>query len=306
MTTLFDTHAHLVSDDWERYPPQALKAGLPIPERPAYTVTIDALIAMMNANRVERACLVQRGHIYGFDNSCIIDGARRYPGRVHPVVMLDPRDPQTPQRYRSMVQNDQVRGCRVAQARAHLLDTSWICSPEALAVWKTCAELSTPMSVIIFRNQLSFVLPLIRILAARFKDLPIVLDHGGMPYGMSQYEVQLAQQAGEKIEMPGPPHFGIEGSIAIFEDQPNVHFKITEINMERLQAANVRPAHIVRRMVDSFGPDRLMWGSDIGQSMLWSYDEKVAMARTATDWLTAEESRRFLHDNAARIYTAAQ
>jgi len=85
---------------------------------------------------------------------------------------------------------------------------------------------------------------------------------------------------------------------------PNVHFKITEINFERLAAAQVRPAHLVRRMVDSFGPDRLIWGSDIGQSMLWDYAQKAAMARAAADFLTEEEARKFLHDNAARVYGA--
>ena len=36
--------------------------------------------------------------------------------------------------------------------------------------------------------------------------------------------------------------------------------------------------------------------------MLWSYAEKVAMAREAADLLTPAEARAFLHDNAARIY----
>jgi L-fuconolactonase len=126
-----------------------------------------------------------------------------------------------------------------------------------------------------------------------------------MPYGMSQYEVGLAEAAGEEVIMPRAPHFGIDRTIALFEDVPNVFFKITEINMERLHVEKVRAAHIVRRMVDSFGPDRLMWGSDIGQSMLWNYTEKAAMARAAADFLTEEEARKFLHDNAVRVYSAA-
>ena len=51
-----------------------------------------------------------------------------------------------------------------------------------------------------------------------------------------------------------------------------------------------------------FGPDRLVWGSDVGQSMLWDYPTKVSMAREAAGDLTAEETARFLHDNAARIF----
>ena len=99
-----------------------------------------------------------------------------------------------------------------------------------------------------------------------------------------------------------PPHYGIDETIAIFEDVPNVPFKITEINTERLVKAGVPAADIVRRIVDSFGPDRLIWGSDVGQSMLWSYDEKAAMARDAASLLSRGETVKFLHDNAARIF----
>jgi len=171
-----------------------------------------------------------------------------------------------------------------------------------MEVWQACADLNTPLTIIMFMNQLPYLLPLVNILARRFPNLPILLDHGAMPFGMTQYEVSLAKEAGETIVMPGPPDFGIDRTIALFEDVTNVYFKITEINMERLAAADHRAAHLVRRMVDSFGPNRLMWGSDIGQSMLWSYAEKAAMARSATDFLTQDERRALLHDNAARVY----
>lgn len=299
---LFDTHAHLISNDWDRYAPQALDPDLPPPPRTDYTVTVEALIEMMDAQNVAQACLVQRGHVYGYDNSYIIDSAARYPGRLHPVVILDPEDPATPGNYRDLVAHHHVRGFRMAVSRPWILDTGWLCSPTAMKIWESCAELGTPMTLILFMKQLGYLLPLVKLLARQFPDLPILLDHGAMPYGMTQYEVTLAEEAGEPIVMPPPPHFGIDRTIAIFEDVPNVHFKITEINMERLAAAGVRPAHIVRRMVDGFGPDRLMWGSDVGQSMLWNYAEKAAMARAAADFLTEEEARRFFHDNAARVY----
>jgi predicted TIM-barrel fold metal-dependent hydrolase len=299
---LFDTHAHLISGDWDRYPPQPLRPDLPVPARANFTVSAEALIEQMDAENVASACLVQRGHLYAYDNRYIIDSARRFPGRLHPVVILDTQDPATPARYRAMVERDHVRGFRMAQSRPHFLDTGWLCSPEAMVVWKTCADLGTPVTTILFMNQLPYLLPLIKIIAGMFPALPILLDHGAMPFGMTQHEVALAKEAGEAVVMPKAPHFGIDRTIAIFEDVPNIHFKITEINMERLVAEAVRPAHLVRRMVDSFGPERLMWGSDIGQSMLWSYAEKAAMARAAADFLTETEARNFLHDNAARVY----
>jgi L-fuconolactonase len=303
---LFDAHAHLISDDWDRYQPKAMRPDLPIPQRPDFTVTVETLIAMMDEQNVSSACLVQRGHVYAYDNSYIIDSARRYPGRLHPVVILEASRPETAGIYRDMVRNDHVRGFRMAQSRPHILDTDWLCSPAAMDVWRTCADLGTPICMILFMNQLPYLLPLVKILAEMFPDLPILLDHGAMPFGMTQFEVALAEEAGIPVIMPSPPHFGIDETIEIFAETPNVYFKITEINMERLAAEGRRACHLVRRMVDSFGPDRLMWGSDVGQSMLWSYEEKAGMARAATDFLTEEEAKKFLHDNAARVYGRAQ
>lgn len=299
---LLDTHAHLVSDDWEQYQPRPFTPEMPTPERTEYTVTAEQLVAMMDANGVTVSCVVQRGHIYGYDNSYILDSAEKYPDRLHPVVILDPQDPETAGTYRDMVKNGRACGFRMAQTRPWILDTGWMSSPSAMKVWEVCAEFGTPMTLIVFNNQLSYVNPLIKLIAQQFPELPIILDHAATDYGMSQYEVALREQAGETVTMPPPPDFGIPDTIGLFEDVPNVNFKITEINMERLVKADVRPADFVRRLVDSFGEDRLIWGSDIGQSMLWTYEEKVQMARDAAQLLSETEACKFLHDNGARIY----
>ncbi|OJW72813.1 MAG: amidohydrolase [Sphingomonadales bacterium 63-6] len=299
---LLDTHAHLISEDWEKYPPRPFSPSLPTPERTSFSVTAEALIEMMDANGVTMSCVVQRGHIYGYDNSYILDSTARYPDRLRSVVILDTQDPETPGAYREMVQAGLACGFRMATSRPWFLDTAWMCSPTAMEVWDACAELGTPMTLIFFNNQLPYLLPLLKLLAEKYRDLPIILDHGAMPYGMSQYEVALREEAGEVVVMPPAPDYGINDTIALFRDTPNIHFKITEINMERLVKAGVRAADLVRFMVDIFGPDRLVWGSDVGQSMLWTYDEKVRMALEATELLTPTEASKFLHDNAQRIY----
>lgn len=299
---LFDTHAHLISDDWERYRPQPLRPDLPAPPRTDYTVTAEALVEMMDADGVATACVVQRGHLYGYDNSYIIDSARKFPGRLLPVVILDAQDPRTPAAYAQMVKADGVRGFRMAQSRPWILDTAWMSSPTAMEIWKTCADLGTPMTIIVFRNQLAFVLPLLKIIARKFSDLPILIDHMGLPCGMSVPEVRWAEEAGDRTDVPPPPDFGVSETVKIFEDSPNVYFKLTEINMERLEVAGLQAAPLVRRMADVFGAERLVWGSDVGQSIRWPYDEKTAMARAAAGQLSDAERAAFLHDNAARLY----
>jgi L-fuconolactonase len=134
-----------------------------------------------------------------------------------------------------------------------------------------------------------------------------VIDHLGTPWGATQVELAWAREAGlADLTLPPPPDFGINETIRIFEDTPNVYFKLTEVNMENLHAAGIAPARIVRRMADSFGAGRLVWGSDVGQSLRWSYAEKAAMGRAAAEYLTPAERALFLHDNAARIYTGGK
>jgi amidohydrolase family protein len=108
------------------------------------------------------------------------------------------------------------------------------------------------------------------------------------------------------VPPPPAPDFGINETIRIFEDTPNVYFKLTEINFERLHTVGIAPARLVRRMADSFGAERLVWGSDVGQSLRWPYPDKAAMGRDAASFLTAKEGALFLHDNAARIYGAVR
>jgi L-fuconolactonase len=306
MARLFDTHAHLISDDWETYPPRPLDPNLPVPERTAYTVTAERLIGMMGEHEVGASCVVQRGHLYGHDNSYIIESARRYPGRLLPVVILDTQDPATPARLAALAREHGVRGLRLANTRPSQLDTSWMASPAAMQVWKACADLGLPVTIIFFQNQLAWALPLLRHIARLHPALPVLVDHLGIPWGASLPELAWARDAGIETTMPCAPDFGVDATIHIFEDTPNVHFKFTEINVERMHEGGVDTAQVVRLLADRFGAGRLLWGSDVGQSTRWTYADKIAHAHAAARLLDAGERAQFLHDNAARIYGAAQ
>jgi len=67
-TPLFDTHAHLVSGDWDSYPPRPLRPDLPTRCAQNFTVTANRSSKGWRS-RMCGACLVQRGHLYGYDNS---------------------------------------------------------------------------------------------------------------------------------------------------------------------------------------------------------------------------------------------
>lgn len=306
MSAVFDTHAHLISDDWATYPPRALAPGLPLPRRTDYTVTAETLVGMMDANQVSASCVVQRGHLYGHDNSYIIEAARRFPGRLLPVVMLDTQDPATPTQLARMARDRGVRGLRLANTRPSQLDTAWMASPATLQAWRICADLSLPVAIIFFQNQLAWTLPLLHQIARMYPQLAILIDHLGIPWGASLPELAWARDAGIHTTMPPAPDYGIDSTIGIFADTPNVHFKFTEVNVERLQEGGFELAPVLRRMADTFGAQRLVWGSDVGQSLKWPYSGKLTHAWAAAALLDGDERALFLHDNAARIYGVTQ
>lgn len=297
---LFDTHAHLIADDEIAYPPSPMR-GTSDYTRMAYSVTADWLVAQMDRHGVARSCIVQRGHVYGYDNSYIIDSGRRFPDRFVPVVILDAQDPSTPATLRRMVRDEGVRGVRFAQTLFEDYGTNWMNSPAAMACWRTAADLDIPVAIIAFRLHLPWVLPALRFVAGQLPGLRIVIDHVGTAHTASDPEMAKYRDHGFDATLPGPPDYGIDATVAMFERMPNVHFKITEIVFDRLADQNVEAAHFVRLLADRFGAARLMWGSDLGQSTK-SYEAKTAMARAAAGALDAGERRRFLHDTAAAVY----
>jgi predicted TIM-barrel fold metal-dependent hydrolase len=302
MNKIYDTHAHLISDDWAGYPPRPLRPEMPVPARTDYTVTAEALIQQMDQLDVATACVVQRGHLYGYDNSYIIEAGRRFPHRLLPVVILDTQDPGTPALFTDMVKNQGVRGIRMANVRPAHLDTAWMSSPTCMQIWKTCADLGAPVAIITFNNQVPWVLPLLRYIAKLYPQLPILIDHVGIAWGTSLPEVAWGRESGIEVVMQPGPDYGIDETVGIFDDTPNVYFKFTEINIERMQERSVDTAPVVRRLVDRFGPERLVWGSDVGQSLKWPFPDKVRHAVESAALLNAQERALFLHDNAARIY----
>lgn len=297
---LFDTHAHLIADDPVAYPPSPMR-GTTSFTKMSYTATAEWLIDQMDANGVAQACIVQRGHVYGYDNSYIIDSGKRFPDRFVPVVILDAQDPDTPAVLTKMVREDGVRGVRFAQTLFEDYSTGWMNSPTAMQCWRTAADLAIPVAIIFYRLHLPWTLPALKFIAEQFPKLKIIIDHVGTAHTASTPEMGKYHAHGFDATLPGAPDYGIDTTIKMFERMPQVHFKFTEIVLDRLADQGVEAARFVRLLADRFGAHRLMWGSDLGQSAK-PYATKAMMARDAAADLSASERSQFLHDTAAQVY----
>jgi predicted TIM-barrel fold metal-dependent hydrolase len=112
-------------------------------------------------------------------------------------------------------------------------------------------------------------------LAARFPHLPFVLDHLGWPAA------------------DGAPEHGLTTAHQALVEYPNVFLKLTTSNLDAQEKAGRPATEFVRHVVDVYGPDRVLWGSDFGNSPA-TYSELISRALSATESLTDKERSQVL------------
>jgi L-fuconolactonase len=296
---LFDTHAHVLSADLARYPYSTLRGGAKPPVSPM-VFTVEDLVRELDAGGVANACIVQRATLYGYDNRYALDAAGQFPGRFVPIVVLDAQDPASPQLLKDLAARYRLGGLRVVAPGLTEHDTQWLDSDDALQLWRTAADLALPVTVILYRRNNAAGRAALLGVAQRFRNIPILIDHVGVPHA-STPETRFAASQGIDYLIPPPPDFGITESVAQFGELGHVHFKVTDINFDRLEDQHFDSAEFVRALADRFGAERLLWGSDVGQSPA-PYAEKITRLHASAMRLSTAERAQFLGGTALRLY----
>lgn len=301
---LYDSHAHLVSDDQVRYPRNPFriitKSGEPPAIRPPFgpgTVgipggmhgpspvnekpTAEQMHAWMAEENVVGIAAVQKGMIYGTDNSYIVDAADLFPDEMRAVIIVDPQEPETPQMVRDLARRGIV-GVRFFPVNVED-KAAWLTTPAALGIWELVDELGLVLDLEAPPYDALQMIPVVESMADRFPNLRIVLDHIFMPPVTE-------------------PQYGIDSRFDGFAARDNISVKFTSLNMDVTREQGVKPEEVLRRAVDFFGPDKVMWGSDIGTSS-GTYKEMVQRAFDSAVHLNDEERRKVLHDTGRRIFT---
>jgi L-fuconolactonase len=299
---LFDTHAHVLSADRERYPYSTLRGGAKAPVNPV-VFTVEDLVRAMDAGGVDHACIVQRATIYGYDNRYALDAVAAFPKRFVPIVVLDAQDPASPGMLKTLAATRRLGGLRIVAPELTEKDTAWLDSEDALGLWRAAAELALPITVILYRRNNEAGLAALLGIARRFRETPILIDHVGVPHA-STPETKFAASQGINYVVPPPPGFGIAESVEEFGELGHVHFKVTDINFDRLEDAHYDSAAFVRALANRFGAERLLWGSDVGQSPA-PYSEKVERLHAAARLLSEPERAQFFGGTAHRLYGKA-
>jgi len=297
---LFDSHAHLVADDQTRYPRNPMQRAADAPYRPPGVIgrpgghhgphpineVPDALrmLQWMKEENVDGIVAVQKRMIYRLDNSYILDSSDLYPELFSAVVILDAEDETTPGLVRRYVKDHGLAGVRFFGGRRPDGSMPWLNSPAALRTWDVAEEFGLVIDLEVLSNGGGGPsIPAILELEARYPNVRIVLDHLLEP------------------EMEEGDHFGLDERYEKLAGHDRISFKFTSINLDICREANIPAEKVLRRAVDMFGADHLMWGSDIGTSS-GTYKDMVQRVLDASVLLTPAERQAVLHDTGKRVF----
>ncbi|MQA94332.1 MAG: amidohydrolase family protein [Streptosporangiales bacterium] len=165
---------------------------------------------------------------------------------------------------------------RSAGRRTLMSDSTWRNGYRELARHGLHFELQTPW----------WNLDEARDLAAKMPDVPMVLNHAGLP----------GDRGDDALAAWGD---AIEGLAA----EPNVLIKISGLGDPGEAWTPERNARIVRRAIEAFGASRAMFASNFPVDRLCAtYDEIYAGFKQLTADLSPHEQQDLFHANAVRLY----
>jgi predicted TIM-barrel fold metal-dependent hydrolase len=121
-------------------------------------------------------------------------------------------------------------------------------------------------------------------LAHAYPDVPIILNHAGMPVDRDEQGLDLWRRGMRELAAA-----------------PNVVVKISGLGIVDWTVESIRP--FVLQTIEAFGVSRCMFASDFPVDKLYSdFDTLYAEFRKITQSFSAAERRMLFHDNAARYY----
>lgn len=248
---IVDAHTHVWVIDPQRYPWQPV--GGYIPEREASDTR---LLDTLDFAGVDRAVLVQPTP-YGWDNTYVLDAARRHRDRLSVVCLVDPHSSTAVADLERLVEDEGACGVRMNWNLEP--EHSWANDPLQSELWHAVERLGVPICVQLTWKQVS----LLSMLALNHPVSRVVIDHlARPPVGCS----------------PGHPAF--QGYLALAE-RPNVYTKLSGLYYYSAQQAPYKDTWPLLQAAEAaFGPQRCLWGSDFPfVEERWSYVRQLDVFR---------------------------
>jgi L-fuconolactonase len=266
-TLLIDSHVHV----WKHAFPFASDAHPPTED-----AAVEQLLDLMHANHVLRTVLIQVIH-YRWDNRYLASVLKRYSRTFQGVCRVNPQDPAAPDHLSRLSEVDGFHGVRLSPSASPSDD--WIRGPLMPPLWRRCAQLKIPMTLLTPVTRLPDIEPLIE----QHPDLTVVIDH------MADCPINQ------------PDKLNLLLALARY---PRVFVKISHmwsLSAQPYPYADTIPQ--IKGLCKAFGPARLMWGTDWPISLKQlSYPQAVALYRDHLDFLSPADRAQILYKTVQRVW----
>jgi predicted TIM-barrel fold metal-dependent hydrolase len=245
-------------------------------------VTGDQTVAIMDEVGVDGAILVSAFTMYRYDPSYALDVRTRHSGRFAVVTPVDPANPAVAEAIADWKRTPGAVAVRMLLARGGLAADP--ADPGLNRVLAAAARLSIPVNLHI-AGRLDQGIALIR----RNPDTQIVVDHLGLV---------------QPHEPPLPPEPWAElPKVLTLATLPNVAIKITgacTLSREPYPYPDIWDP--VCRLIDAFGIDRCMWGTDWTRAVKFLTYAQGVEAFRATGRIAESDKAKLMGGTLTRIY----
>jgi predicted TIM-barrel fold metal-dependent hydrolase len=271
-TPWIDAHSHIWSPEVDRFP---LQPGMTVENLSPRSFNAEELMEVATPEGVGRVVLIQHPPFHGFDNSYLIDAWRRYPEKFRVVGGVDDLRPYCGKAMKQLLQQG-VTGFRIGPREGI---TDWLNTAGMKEMWQTAAETRQPMCCLIDAAHL----PLIDAACQRHPETPVVIDHFA------------------RIGIDGEFRENEVADLCRLAIHPHVKVKISAY----YALGNKQPPHteivpLIRRLLETFGANRLMWASDSPYQLARgnSYASSISLIRDRIDFVSETERRQLLQTTA--------
>ena len=263
-----DAHSHIWTPDTSKF---KLREGVTADQLAPRSFTDDELVAVAMPEGVGRVVLIQHYPYHGWDNSYLIDAWKRHPDRFRIVGMIDDSLPHADARMRQLLTQG-VTGFRIGPGTEN---ENWLQASGMQLMWKTAASTRQPMCCLINPGDL----PAVKMMCEKYPDTPVVIDHfarigisGTVEDSDLNHLCALATCKHAKIK--------ISAFYALGKKQPPHHELVP----------------MIKRLFETFGPDRLMWASDCPYQLGGdnTYKSSISLIRDHIDFVTDDDRRKLL------------
>ena len=271
-----DSHVHIWTDDYQTYP---FAEGIDPADADLPTFHVEDILGHARPSGVDRVVLVQMSY-YGTDNRYMLKAMGDYPDVFGGIGIVDWDDPGVEDRMTRLAA-ERVYGFRVYPKGVP--PESWCDSPGFERMFAAASRHRLAVCPLIGPD----ALPALARRCEQFPGAPVIIDHLCLigakgPILEEEVDALCAMARFESVMVK------VSAFYALGEKKPPYHDL----------------AGLIRRVVDAYGPQRLMWASDGPYQMLGehTYAASVALMEEGLDFLSAADRAEIMTGTAERFF----